>query len=88
MAGFPGIGKAQSGASGKGGGHNIPEDAILRRYFAGIKNLFNLYLPICDYTFLYDNSTTSPALIMENELGGDEPIHDLEKLIKMKAYLR
>jgi predicted ABC-type ATPase len=28
------------------GGHNIPEDVIERRYIRGIKNLFNIYLPI------------------------------------------
>jgi len=33
----------------KSGGHNIPEDVILRRYKAGINNLTNMYIPICDY---------------------------------------
>ena len=71
----------------KEGGHNIPADVIERRYFAGIKNLFNLYLPICDYTLLYDNSLTSPLLIMENELNSDETIHDIIKLKEIKACL-
>ena len=31
------------------GGHNIPESTIRRRYEAGIHNLFELYIPICDY---------------------------------------
>lgn len=31
------------------GGHDIPADVIERRYVKGISNLFNLYLPICDY---------------------------------------
>ena len=38
------------------GGHNIPLDVIYRRYDNGLKNLFNLYMPICDYWALYDNS--------------------------------
>ena len=38
------------------GGHNIPEDTILRRYEKGIKNLFNLYIPLCDMWHIYDNS--------------------------------
>ncbi|MCF0197814.1 MAG: zeta toxin family protein [Bacteroidaceae bacterium] len=38
------------------GGHNIPTDVIYRRYEAGLKNLFQLYIPICDYWSLYDNS--------------------------------
>lgn len=38
------------------GGHNIPTDVILRRYDAGLENLFQLYTPIVDYWTLYDNS--------------------------------
>ena len=39
------------------GGHNIPEDVIRRRYWAGIKNLSQTYFPICDYWTIIDNST-------------------------------
>lgn len=38
------------------GGHNIPTDVVYRRYSNGLSNLFNLYIPICDYWALYDNS--------------------------------
>lgn len=38
------------------GGHNIPLDVIYRRYDNGLSNLFNLYMPVCDYWALYDNS--------------------------------
>jgi len=38
------------------GGHDIPYDVILRRYDAGLRNLFKLYIPVCDYWALYDNS--------------------------------
>ena len=39
------------------GGHDIPEDVIKRRYWAGIKNLSQLYLPISDYWAIIDNSS-------------------------------
>lgn len=39
------------------GGHNIPTDVIHRRFENGLNNLFKLYMPICDYWTLYDNST-------------------------------
>lgn len=39
------------------GGHNIPLDVIHRRYHNGLSNLFKLYIPVCDYWALYDNST-------------------------------
>lgn len=38
------------------GGHNIPNDIIWRRYNAGLINLRNLYMPICDYWMIIDNS--------------------------------
>ncbi len=38
------------------GGHNIPTDVVLRRYDAGLNNLFGLYMPVVDYWVLYDNS--------------------------------
>lgn len=41
------------------GGHNIPEDVIRRRYTRGIKNLLELYIPLCDSWIIYDNSRLS-----------------------------
>lgn len=38
------------------GGHNIPEEVIRRRYHSGIKNLYDLYTPVCDYWIMVDNS--------------------------------
>lgn len=47
------------------GGHNIPTDVILRRYIAGINNLSKLYIPICDYWMLIDNSENPFEIIAE-----------------------
>jgi len=49
----------------KSGGHNIPEDIILRRYKAGINNLSNMYIPICDYWLIIDNSKPPFHIIAE-----------------------
>lgn len=38
------------------GGHGIPEPVISRRYLAGIKNLFKLFMSEVDYWDIYDNS--------------------------------
>lgn len=38
------------------GGHNIPEPIVRRRYVAGIKNLFQLFMNEVDYWTIYDNS--------------------------------
>ena len=42
----------------KEGGHDVPRNVIRRRYFAGIKNLFNIYMPIVDYWMIIDNGHT------------------------------
>lgn len=46
------------------GGHNIPEDIITRRYYRGLKNLFQLYLPIVNEWMIFDNNMAT-ALIAE-----------------------
>lgn len=38
------------------GGHDIPRETIVRRYRAGLRNLFGLYLPLADAARIYDNS--------------------------------
>jgi predicted ABC-type ATPase len=40
------------------GGHNIAPEIIERRYYKGIKNLFEIYLPIVDGALIFDNSIT------------------------------
>lgn len=47
------------------GGHNIPEDVIRRRYSAGMNNLSKLYLPICDYWLIIDNSEPPFQIVAE-----------------------
>ena len=47
------------------GGHNIETEVIERRYLAGIRNLFNIYLPIANGVFIYDNSEGKHELIAE-----------------------
>jgi predicted ABC-type ATPase len=47
------------------GGHNIPEKVIRRRYFSGIINLFELYIPFCDYWMITDNSNPNLRLVAE-----------------------
>lgn len=47
------------------GGHDIPEDVIARRYFRGIQNLFEIYLPLSNDWAVFDNSMQMPELIAE-----------------------
>jgi predicted ABC-type ATPase len=60
------------------GGHNIPEEAIQRRFQAGLRNFFTLYSPVIDSWGLFDN--THNALDPVARGGREKPllIHNLE----------
>jgi len=61
------------------GGHSIPSEIIKRRFYRGIKNLINLYIPICNHWLVIDNMYTSPEEII---LGSGNTI----KLV-IKSYI-
>lgn len=50
------------------GGHNIPNDVIYRRYWLGLENLFNIFVPIVDVWSLYDNSTILIPIVVKPEI--------------------
>ncbi|QEC44157.1 zeta toxin family protein [Pseudobacter ginsenosidimutans] len=47
------------------GGHNIPVDVIKRRYYRGIFNLLNLYIPICNNWIVVNNVYIQPVMIAQ-----------------------
>lgn len=49
------------------GGHNIPEEVIIRRYYRGIKNFFEIYSKISDYWIVIDNTFDISENIVEGE---------------------
>ena len=51
------------------GGHHIPNDVVIRRYERSLLNFFNLYLQICDYWFMIDNSAKPFVNIAEGKTG-------------------
>lgn len=48
------------------GGHNIPADVVERRYWRGLNNLFELFIPIVDVWSIYDNYSIGPKLIADS----------------------
>ena len=69
------------------GGHNIPKQVILRRYYAGLKNLFKLYIPICDYWMIFNNSKSPSEFIAEGYSDKDLDIKNIRtfELIKQQS---
>jgi predicted ABC-type ATPase len=45
------------------GGHDVPVSVIRRRYYAGARNFFDLYMPLADQWRIYDNSALTPRLV-------------------------
>ena len=68
------------------GGHNIETDVIIRRYKNGIKNLFEIYMPIVDETLIFDNSIGQPELIAEKTKVSALKILNETKFDQLKTY--
>ncbi|MET0464110.1 MAG: zeta toxin family protein [Chitinophagaceae bacterium] len=58
------------------GGHNIPDDVVVRRYKAGLKNFTALYQPVMDYWIFLDNSGQQFELIAEGGRESNTIIHN------------
>ena len=58
------------------GGHHIPDEIIRRRYYRGIFNLINLYLPMCNSWILVNNKDVVPELIAKGALSGENMVQN------------
>ncbi len=54
------------------GGHNIPTKTIIRRYWLGLQNFFNLFAPIVDNWLFYQNVDNPILLASDNKLAASE----------------
>jgi len=70
------------------GGHFVPEETIRRRYEGGLRNFFNLYMPIANTWEFYDNSLEPRRLIAKGEMGSPETIVDAEIWDRLKVEYR
>jgi predicted ABC-type ATPase len=60
----------------RAGGHHIPDDVVVRRYWAGVVNMRDLYLPLADAASIFDNSDAALTLIAERSREGSFVVHD------------
>jgi predicted ABC-type ATPase len=68
------------------GGHDIPEDVIVRRYYRGIKNLFDIYLNLVDQAIIFDNSKLNATILAEKLISTDLKIHQIDKFNQLLTY--
>jgi predicted ABC-type ATPase len=68
------------------GGHNIDEEVIARRYLRGIKNLFDIYLPIVDGALIFDNSEGVHELLADIQVNGKLNIGNQHKFDLLREY--
>ena len=67
------------------GGHNIPEEVIIRRYKKGIKNLTKVFVNLCDYWLVIDNSSRPYTLIAEGNEELETMVYNQESWNKIKS---
>ncbi len=70
------------------GGHNIPKDIIVRRYYEGIDNLFKIYMPIVDTWVLVNNSETPRSIIASGGKDQKPQIINNELFKNLEEYVK
>ena len=58
------------------GGHDVPEQVILRRHAAGLRNFWKIYQPLADAWAVYDNSRSEALLIAAGDREVPLLVHD------------
>jgi predicted ABC-type ATPase len=62
----------------KQGGHFIPKEEIIRRYYRDLSNLMKIYLPLCNRGIIYNSAQPSELMtvIAEKKTNNDITIFD------------
>ena len=60
------------------GGHFVPKHDVIRRYQRGLINLFNVYMELCDFWSIIDNTRPPQKLIASGAIEVDIEIFDTE----------
>lgn len=80
------LAKSRVDARVAAGGHSVEANVIERRYFAGIQNLFDIYIPLCDTVLIIDNALGKSEVIAKKIDHSEIIIIDNLKFNKLKSY--
>jgi len=67
------------------GGHHVSVEDIRRRYARGLGNLFDIYMDVCDYWAIIDNTNPPQKLVASGSNSIDFEIHNDEIWNRVKA---
>jgi len=70
------------------GGHRIPDDVVVRRYWTGLRNMRHVYLPAVDDGLVYDSSDRGRVLIAERLAGAPLVVRDRSRWAKIEKATR
>lgn len=70
------------------GGHFVGDDDVIRRYKRGLVNLFEVYMDICDYWTILDNTKPPQKIIARGTSAVDLYIDNAEIWKKIKSAYR
>lgn len=68
------------------GGHHIPDETVIGRYYGGIRNLFQLYMPVVDYWIISDTSESMYKIVADGFGKKETQLYDEAIFNKMKSY--
>jgi predicted ABC-type ATPase len=68
----------------QGGGHNVPEPDVRRRFGRTLGNLFRLYRRCLDTLHFFDNSSDTPRLIFK-DVAGETTVKDASLYETMRS---
>ena len=60
------------------GGHNIPKEVIFRRYWLGLQNLFNIFMPMVDFWELHNNSLETTLIANKDNIIDKQLYHSIK----------
>lgn len=70
------------------GGHDIPKDIIVRRYWEGMDNLFKIYMPIVDTWILVNNGETPRSIVATGGKDQTTIIKDNKHFKTIEEYVK
>ncbi|MCS6903995.1 MAG: zeta toxin family protein [Bacteroidia bacterium] len=68
------------------GGHYVSKTTVFRRYYRSVVNLHQLYIPLFDNFWVYDNSGKIPILVSRKKSGATIEVYEPSIWARIGAY--